>query len=189
MWQTITAKRTWQGVIRNRIKAGDSVYVQTTIYPILDEAGEISEFISIRQDITEQVRQRLVIEQEKEFIRDILDNQESIVVVIDLNEGLINANNKLLQTFGGETLDAFKKRHRCIGTLFEAQPGLLGPTSKDANWIDMALAEPAGVHKVAMVDFSGRRRIFHFRLNRCSIRRNRVTSRRLPILRSSKRRD
>ncbi|MBE0497887.1 MAG: response regulator [Campylobacterales bacterium] len=53
MWRTISAKQIWRGLINNRTKEGDLYTVKTTIAPILDEEGNISEYIGLREDITE----------------------------------------------------------------------------------------------------------------------------------------
>lgn len=53
IWETITDKKTWKGTLSNKKKNGEIYYVKTTIMPILDENGEIKEFISLREDITD----------------------------------------------------------------------------------------------------------------------------------------
>ncbi|MDD2829733.1 MAG: HD domain-containing protein [Sulfuricurvum sp.] len=53
LWNTIMDKRTWKGIIKNRKKNGDYYITDTTIKPILDEYGEIIDFISTSHDITE----------------------------------------------------------------------------------------------------------------------------------------
>jgi PAS domain S-box-containing protein len=53
MWNTIKyEKEIWTGVLKNRTKDGNTYYVQTSIMPIMDEEGEIEEFIALRNDIT-----------------------------------------------------------------------------------------------------------------------------------------
>ncbi len=52
LWQTITAKKIWQGVIHNRKKNGERYSVQSTVAPVLDINGNITEFIAFRQDVT-----------------------------------------------------------------------------------------------------------------------------------------
>jgi PAS domain S-box-containing protein len=54
MWEMILNKEIWSGVLRNRTKDGKPFFTSTTITPILNRKGEISEFISIRYDITAQ---------------------------------------------------------------------------------------------------------------------------------------
>jgi len=62
MWHDITDEKVWSGVIKNRKKDGSSYYVNATIYPIKGYDGNIIEYISIRQDITEIVRNKKLLE-------------------------------------------------------------------------------------------------------------------------------
>jgi len=56
MWQTILAKKPWYGIIKNKKKNGDYYIVEVTVNPILDQDGEIEEFIAIRNDITNVIK-------------------------------------------------------------------------------------------------------------------------------------
>ena len=56
LWENISHKKPWSGVIENRRKNGESYFVQATIMPILDEHNSVTEYIAIRQDITELKR-------------------------------------------------------------------------------------------------------------------------------------
>jgi PAS domain S-box-containing protein len=53
LWSTIRTGKVWKGEIRNRTKDGKYYWVDTVIVPITDKTGEISEYISIRHDISE----------------------------------------------------------------------------------------------------------------------------------------
>ncbi len=53
LWETILAKKIWNGVVKNKKKNGDYYITDSTIKPILDKHGEIIEFMSIRHDVTE----------------------------------------------------------------------------------------------------------------------------------------
>ncbi|MCO5976369.1 PAS domain S-box protein [Ideonella oryzae] len=61
MWGTITRGTVWQGVLCNRSKDGNYYWVQSTIVPIRGDQGEITEFVSIRTDITalKEIEERL----------------------------------------------------------------------------------------------------------------------------------
>lgn len=61
LWKTIKSGQIWQGVIKNRKKNGESYFVDSTISPIFDTAGEIVEFIAIRNDITSLIEKEQVI--------------------------------------------------------------------------------------------------------------------------------
>jgi PAS domain S-box-containing protein len=46
----------WHGVFRNRRKAGDSYWAETTILPLMGPDGAVSNFIGVGEDITERRR-------------------------------------------------------------------------------------------------------------------------------------
>jgi PAS domain S-box-containing protein len=56
LWETILAGRVWQGETVNRRKDGSLYTEDQTITPVLDERGNITHFIAIKQDITERKR-------------------------------------------------------------------------------------------------------------------------------------
>ncbi len=55
LWQTILQKKPYKSTVKNLAKDGSTFYVNTTVFPILDEDGEIEEFIAIRYDVTQSV--------------------------------------------------------------------------------------------------------------------------------------
>jgi len=55
LWDTINAKNIYKSTVKNLAKNGTTFYVNTTVVPILDERGDIEEFIAIRYDVTKEV--------------------------------------------------------------------------------------------------------------------------------------
>ena len=56
MWDTIANKKeTWTGLVGNKTKDGKISYSKTTISPIVDQDGNIIEYIALRQDVTDLV--------------------------------------------------------------------------------------------------------------------------------------
>lgn len=53
LWKTILSGGVWSGIVKNKKKDGSAYVVHSTVSPILDEKGNIVEFISVRHDITE----------------------------------------------------------------------------------------------------------------------------------------
>jgi len=79
MWSTIKSKKVWKGIIKNKKRNGGYYIVNATVLPILDNRGEIREFVAVRHDITE-----------------LEDNKEEIKKQrIDLLTGLPNRNQLL----------------------------------------------------------------------------------------------
>lgn len=58
LWETIQAKKVWKGKIKNRAKGGTPYYVKATIFPILDENGNIEKYVGSRFLITEDEEER-----------------------------------------------------------------------------------------------------------------------------------
>lgn len=56
LWDTIRSGQVWSGEILNRRKDGTLYTEEQTITPVLDERGQISHFIAIKQDISERRR-------------------------------------------------------------------------------------------------------------------------------------
>jgi len=54
LWKTIQSGEKWEGEILNKNKCGKLQWIKTIIFPVVDYKGEITEFISIRNDITDQ---------------------------------------------------------------------------------------------------------------------------------------
>ncbi len=55
LWDAILAKKTYKATVKNLAKDGSTFYVNTTVIPILDEKGDIKEFVAIRYDVTEAI--------------------------------------------------------------------------------------------------------------------------------------
>ena len=62
LWDTIQSKKVWHGLVKNKTKNGRAVYMKATIVPILDENGEIMEYIAVRHDVTEYMNPRRLLQ-------------------------------------------------------------------------------------------------------------------------------
>jgi len=58
MWNTIQNKQVWKGKIKNKAKDGSAYYVKSTVFPILDEDGNIEKYVASRFLITEDEEER-----------------------------------------------------------------------------------------------------------------------------------
>ncbi len=55
LWDTIKSKHIYKTTVKNLAKDGSTFYVNTTVIPILDENGNIAEFVAIRYDVTKEM--------------------------------------------------------------------------------------------------------------------------------------
>jgi len=70
LWQSISSGRMWQGEIRNRAKDGSIYWVKTVIIPIMDDARQITSYLSLRSVITEQ---KMLEEEKKVYLQSLED--------------------------------------------------------------------------------------------------------------------
>ncbi len=56
MWETILAGNVYRGILVNRKKNGELYYVEESICPVRDAAGQITHFIANGRDLTERLR-------------------------------------------------------------------------------------------------------------------------------------
>ncbi|MGM0519527.1 MAG: EAL domain-containing protein [Campylobacterota bacterium] len=81
IWKTILQrKEKWTGIIKNLTKDGKTYYVKTTIEPILDDSGEIIEFISARSNVN------TIMSDKKQLIDKIDASNLSILILIEIEE-------------------------------------------------------------------------------------------------------
>ncbi|MDD5716893.1 MAG: protein kinase [Sulfuricurvum sp.] len=68
LWETISLKRqSWRGTIVNRMKNGTLIDCDSTIFPIIGSHGEISNFVTIQDDVTESnLKDRLFLMQTRQ---------------------------------------------------------------------------------------------------------------------------
>lgn len=106
LWKTIKErKQEWNGIIKNRSKSGKSYYVKSTITPVLDERGNIIEYVGVRNAISS------IMSDKKYLIDKIASSELSLLVLIQIEEFEIldkfyniKTLNKLENTFGLELL-------------------------------------------------------------------------------------
>lgn len=85
LWDTIKEKKVWNGVVTNLHKNGSKYTVEASIFPILNDNGDIVEYISIRHDITQLRKLNNEIKALHEY-----DMQQQHIAREKLEKGIIN---------------------------------------------------------------------------------------------------
>ncbi len=99
-WHTIKTGNVWRGEIRNRKKNGNTYWVDTAVNPIFNETGEITHYLSIRQDITELKRSREKIDENEERLRQAVAVSRIGIFDHDQLTDTIHWSNELLEITG-----------------------------------------------------------------------------------------
>jgi sigma-B regulation protein RsbU (phosphoserine phosphatase) len=73
MWQTISSGRVWSGELVNRRKDGSLYNEEMSITPVVNDDGEIVDFVAIKRDITERKRMEEELERARKRMEDELN--------------------------------------------------------------------------------------------------------------------
>jgi two-component system, cell cycle sensor histidine kinase and response regulator CckA len=92
LWETVLDGDVWKGEIENRRKDGSLYTEEMTITPVRQEGGEITHFIAIKQDITEQ----------KKLQQELLQSQK-VLSIGTLAAGIAHDFNNILSIILGYT--------------------------------------------------------------------------------------
>lgn len=118
MWQTILAKKTWHGQFKNLTKNGETYWIDSTIAPILNNNGEIVEFIAIRHNITQLIKQQEELTYMLYFdaltnlynrnalLRDLKQNKNYSLVLFNIDH-FSHINDLYGEAFGDKVLQEF----------------------------------------------------------------------------------
>ena len=85
LWNTILAGRVWKGEITNRKKDGQLYTEEMTIASVHSVSGEITNFIAIKQDITERKRVEAALQQSEEQFRNLAENIHQVFFIGELD--------------------------------------------------------------------------------------------------------
>jgi PAS domain S-box-containing protein len=110
LWATISSGAVWRGVIRNRAKNGSLFWVDTTIVPLLNAAGECERYLAISKDVTASKLQ----EQDLLRLSSAVEQTADAVFITD-SEGIISYVNPAFEAITGFTReDALGKTPRIL---------------------------------------------------------------------------
>lgn len=113
LWQTLLKGDIWRGQIRNKAKDGSIYWVDTVITPVMNDSGEVDQFLSIRNLITEQKENEYALLESEALNRSVLKSLQTNIAILD-ETGLIVKVNENWTDFSlqnGQT----NLLHTCVG--------------------------------------------------------------------------
>ena len=96
LWSTILSGRTWRGDLINRRKDGSLRTEEMTITPVRDSSGVITNFIAIKQDVTD----RRSAEDARRFLASLVELSEDAIVGTTLDGAIMSWNPAAERLYG-----------------------------------------------------------------------------------------
>jgi len=155
LWETISHKGTWRGVVENRAKNGESYFVQATIMPILDENDEIVEYIGIRQDITEL--KKLQFKEITDSVDQALDiHFQEMVEYIPVSAVIVDQNSiiRFSNTIFNGRFSYLSREEMALDSLFIQKEGYVFNNSV-LDWKDEVVNLEESLAQKVLIDFFG----------------------------------
>ena len=96
LWATISSGREWHGEMCNRKKNGEIYWENVSISPMRNSKGEITQFISSKEDITERKRN----EENLKITASVFANSNDGILITDSNNNILDVNPAFTQITG-----------------------------------------------------------------------------------------
>lgn len=78
LWQTLKSGNVWNGEFHNKKKSGELYWESATISPIFNADGEITHFLSIKEDITDRKRAEIALNKSEELLRKFASHLQNV---------------------------------------------------------------------------------------------------------------
>jgi PAS domain S-box-containing protein len=92
LWATITAGKTWEGELLNKKKNGELFWERAVISALYDDSGAITNYVAVKEDITERKQTEEALRKQEQFIHSTLDGLSAHICVIDSHGKIIITN-------------------------------------------------------------------------------------------------
>jgi PAS domain S-box-containing protein len=172
IWQRLQNGKTWKGVLKNRAKDGSTYYVETYISPVFNQNGEIIEYMALRKDITKLIEQKQALSSERKFVQEILNSQDSIILLTNEEQGMIDVNRKFFEYVEFKTITEFKEYFQCIGDLFIPEEEMVYNCSID--WIEDIYHNKNKIHRARFIGKNNKVHYFAIRVEKIKASKNRI---------------
>ena len=110
LWQTILAGHQWHGELLNRNKGGQLIWENTWISPLLQDDGEISHFIAVKEDVT----QRRAAEDQMRKLSLAVEHSPASVIITDREGAIEYVNPKFTEVSGYSAAEVLGRTPRIL---------------------------------------------------------------------------
>ena len=100
LWQTILSGHEWRGEFYNKKKDGSYYWEQAVIAPVRDEKGIITNFIAVKEDVTQRKQAELDLQASQTKFKTLFETSSDAIVMLSADGVFIDANPAAMNVFG-----------------------------------------------------------------------------------------
>jgi PAS domain S-box-containing protein len=104
LWETVSAGREWWGELHNRKKNGELYWESVSISSLRDPEGNITNFLAVKEDITERKLTEDALRESTELYTTIIQSEPECVKRLDQDGLLLDMNPAGLSMIGADSL-------------------------------------------------------------------------------------
>lgn len=115
LWSTLLDKRPWSDTLINRRKDGERYVASLTIAPVLNRQGEITHYLGMHRDVTEEHRLAREVRNNRELIESVVEAAPVVIALLDETGKVVRQNRayrELRELMGGSEPVAKLWHHR-----------------------------------------------------------------------------
>jgi PAS domain S-box-containing protein len=109
LWRTISSGKDWRGEFHNRRKDGSLYWEAASISPIKDNDGNITNYLAIKEDITEHKNAELALQEREERYRAVITTSQDGFIAHDKVGRIVDVNDAYLKRSGFKRQEILKK--------------------------------------------------------------------------------
>ncbi len=99
LWEAISSGKEWRGEFLDKKKDGTFIWESASISPILNNAGKITHYLAVKEDITERKKtEQLILKSEVEF-RSVWESSVDAMRLCDMDGKMLRVNNAYCKLF------------------------------------------------------------------------------------------
>jgi PAS domain S-box-containing protein len=106
LWDTILSGKVWRGEFQNKRKNGEELWESASISPIVNDEGEITHFVAVKEDITEQKiaeeeaeRAAILIREKEAQLSTAINSMVGAIFMVDKDLNFQIANKQFCQLY------------------------------------------------------------------------------------------
>lgn len=100
LWKTLKRGEDWSGEFINKRKDGSIFYERATISPVKNEAGAITHYLAIKEDITAQKEAEIALRESERLLQLIFENANIGIGLLNLEDHFTRVNPRMGALFG-----------------------------------------------------------------------------------------